>query len=217
MININRLQADRVNPRLEEVQTFQQPSRMARGTGNQTATNMDDFLSDQDEWDVLDDETLKKTINDLDGMCGIVKKFDIGDRVEAVSGQYKSIKGVVTKIVDDNYRNSFILISTLVFIKSIDKTQLTIKVWTKDLQKYFESGEKVVIISGVHSGGAGTITAIQDNHAIVAMEGTNHELKILLSNIKIKRDELDYVKLDGFIAKSKFQVPYVAGDLILYD
>jgi hypothetical protein len=52
------------------------------------------------------------------------------------------------------------LIFTLVFIKSIDKTQLSIKVWTKDLQKYFESGEKVVIISGVHSGGAGTITAI---------------------------------------------------------
>jgi hypothetical protein len=49
------------------------------------------------------------------------------------------------------------------------------------------------------------------------MEGTNHELKILLSNIKIKKDELDYVKLDGFIAKSKFQVPYIAGDLILYD
>ena len=67
---------------------------------------MDDFLSDQDEWDVLDDETLKKTINDHDGIFGIVKKFDIGDRVEAVGGQYKSIKGIVTKIVDDNYRNS---------------------------------------------------------------------------------------------------------------
>jgi len=25
---------------------------------------MEDYLSDQDEWDILDDETLKKTIRD---------------------------------------------------------------------------------------------------------------------------------------------------------
>jgi hypothetical protein len=55
------------------------------------------------------------------------------------------------------------------------------------------------VISGLHAGGNGMITAIQDKHAIVAMEGTNHELKILLSNLKIKRDELSYFKLDDVI------------------
>ena len=63
---------------------------------------MDDFLSDQDEWDILDDETLKKTIDDVDGGCSLNKRFDVGDNVEAVSGQYKSIKGRIIKILDTN-------------------------------------------------------------------------------------------------------------------
>ena len=42
-------------------------------TGNGTgAISMEDYLSDKDEWDVLDDETLKKTIKDQDF---IVKNF----------------------------------------------------------------------------------------------------------------------------------------------
>jgi len=64
--------------------------------------SMDDFLSDEDEWDILDDETLKKTIDDVEGGCSAFKKFDIGDNVEAVSGQYKSIKGNIVKILPDN-------------------------------------------------------------------------------------------------------------------
>jgi hypothetical protein len=63
---------------------------------------MDDFLSDEDEWDILDDETLKKTIDDVEGGCSAIKRFDIGDNVEAVSGQYKSIKGHIIKLLDDN-------------------------------------------------------------------------------------------------------------------
>jgi preprotein translocase subunit YajC len=104
-----------------------------------------------------------------------------------------------------------------VLIKSSDKAQMELKVWTKDLVKYFETGENVVVISGLHAGGSGMITAIQDKHAIVAMEGTNHELKILLSNLKIKRDDLGYVKLDDFLRKSEVQALYSAGDLILYE
>jgi hypothetical protein len=47
---------------------------------------MDDFLSDEDEWDILDDETLKKTIDDVEGGCSFTKYFEVGDNVEAVSG-----------------------------------------------------------------------------------------------------------------------------------
>jgi len=42
---------------------------------------MDDFLSDVDEWDVLDDETLRKTIDDIDGGYSLDKRFQIGDNV----------------------------------------------------------------------------------------------------------------------------------------
>lgn len=47
------------------------------------AQSMEDYLSDQDEWDVLDDETLRKTIKDQDM---IIKNFEVGDRVEATTG-----------------------------------------------------------------------------------------------------------------------------------
>lgn len=49
------------------------------------------------------------------------------------------------------------------------------------------------------------------------MEGTNHEVKILLSNLKIKRDDLSHVKLDDYLKKSEAQDVYQAGDLILYE
>jgi transcription antitermination factor NusG len=77
---------------------------------------MDDFLSDEDEWDILDDETLKKTIDDVEGGCSAFKKFDIGDNVEAVSGQYKSIKGNIVKILPDNIGK----ISSLIIFSSCE-------------------------------------------------------------------------------------------------
>jgi len=124
----------------------------------------------------------------------IIKNFEVGDRVEATSGQCKGIKGQVLEI--DN--------PALVTVRTLDKSSLNIKIWTKDLQKYFEKGEMIRIMSGVHAGGSGTITAILDKHAIVAMEGTRHELKILMSNLKIKRDEMDHVvvKMDGLVKKT---------------
>lgn len=84
MLPISRLQTERVNPRLEEVQTFQSASKASGASGS--AASMDDFLSDLDEWDVLIDETLKKTIDDVDGGYSLEKRFEIGDNVEAISG-----------------------------------------------------------------------------------------------------------------------------------
>jgi ribosomal protein L24 len=208
MVPINRLLTERVNPRLEEVQTFQSASKTNGGSAGAAAASMDDFLSDEDEWDILDDETLKKTIDDVDGFS-FNKQFEIGDNVEATSGQYKGIKGHIVKLLDSNLgKIHFLTFLFLVLMKSSDKLKMEIKVWTKDLKKYFETGENVVVISGLHAGGSGMITAIQDKHAIVAMEGTNHELKILLSNIKIKRDDLGYVKLEDVLKKSEVQALY---------
>lgn len=67
--------------------------------------------------------------------------------------------------------------------------------------KYFECGEFVRIISGSHAGDAGQIITIHEKHAILIMEGTNHELKILLTNLKTKRDEMENIKLQDFIKK----------------
>jgi transcription antitermination factor NusG len=45
---------------------------------------------------------LKTTIADIDGL----KKFEVGDRVEMVEGQYKGMKGLVTAIVNEKLGKS---------------------------------------------------------------------------------------------------------------
>lgn len=52
---------------------------------------MNGFDSDQDEWDILNDQTLMKTISNDRQI-----KLDIGDRVKFASGQYRGLKGVIT-------------------------------------------------------------------------------------------------------------------------
>ena len=49
------------------------------------------------------------------------------------------------------------------------------------------------------------------------MEGTKSELKILLSNMKSKKEEMEHDKLADYIHKSHDQVIYMAGELILYE
>lgn len=98
-MRVASLIAEHANPRLEEVQRFQ--SR-AQGGGEDM---LDDFLSDQDEWDILDDSTLKKVVRDVDGL----QHFEIGDRVSMVSGQYKGLSGEVKSINDNSLGKTAII------------------------------------------------------------------------------------------------------------
>ena len=102
-------------------------------------------------------------------------------------------------------------------VKTSDKFPLNLKVWSKDLQKYFENGDSVRVISGLHAGGSGVVTALTDKVAVVSMDGTKTELKILISNLKCKGDDMEHIKLQDLISKSLDQVRYLAGDLIKYD
>jgi len=43
------------------------------------------------------------------------------------------------------------------------------------------------------------------------------ELKILLSNLKLKKEEMEHVKLRDYIQKSIIDIKYMAGELIMYD
>ena len=74
--------------------------------------------------------------------------------------------------------------------------------------KYFEQGESVRIIAGSHAGDSGIIAAITDKHAVVSMDATKAELKILLSNLKSKKEEMDNCKLNNFVQKSVLQIKY---------
>ena len=137
-----------------------------------------------------------------------------------ISGQYKQLRGLIIKKFDSSLGKVGSLLNTLVLVvlvKTSEKVPLELKVWVKDLKKYFELGESVRVMSGVHAGNTGIVTAISDKHAFVSMEGTKSELKILLSNLKIKKEDMENVKLQDVINKTQAQMRYMAGDLITYD
>lgn len=72
-------------------------------------------------------------------------------------------------------------------VSTIEKFPIQLKVKAKEAVKYFEVGESVRIIEGVHSGAAGLITSIiNDKHAVITLEGGRGELKILLFNLRNK-------------------------------
>lgn len=54
----------------------------------------------------------------------------------------------------------------------------------------------------MHAGGSGTITSLNEKFAGVSMDGTQAELRIVLGNLKTKKDEMEHVKFNDFIAKS---------------
>ena len=202
--NLSKLQQEGVQPQLEEVQRFQR-----------LVTQMEDFHSDQDEWDVLNDETLKKTIKHESE-----QKFDIGDRVILRGRQCNEIKGEVLKNIENgefSKRHSCHLNFILVLIRTLEKVPYELKAKSSDAAKYFECGESVRVIAGLHSGGSGVILALTGGHAVVSMDSSKSELKILQSNLKLKKnDEMEHVKFEDFIKKDALDIKYLAGDMILY-
>jgi transcription antitermination factor NusG len=74
-IAIGSLESTKVLPSLEEVLMFQRP-----------AQSLDqEMLSDQDEWDVMSNETVAKIQNDYNAQKVV---YEVGDRVQMISGQY---------------------------------------------------------------------------------------------------------------------------------
>jgi transcription elongation factor len=104
-------------------------------------------------------------------------------------------------------------------IKTIENVPIELKVKANEVEKYFETGESVRIISGTHAGDTGIIASIIDNHAVVSMDAStgSEELKILLSNLQSKKESMDHIKLRDYIQKSVLEIKYQAGDLILYN
>lgn len=164
---------------------------------------MNGFESDQDEWDILNDQTLMKTISHDRQI-----KLDIGDKVKLAQGQYRGLTGTITQILKNGQ----------IQIRTEDKFPVEIKVLAEDAVKQFERGESVRVISGAHSGEVGLITdIINDKHAVITLETSNSELKILLSNIRSKNCEQEHIKQSEFVKKSSILIRYQAGDIILYD
>ena len=107
-----------------------------------------------------------------------------------------------------------------------------IKVKGAELVKFFDIGESVRILQGVHSGEPGVVIDIcqpDKKHAVVLMEHTKAELKVLITNLR-KREELDpnckFTLSQFLIENSKNEVKtgmkqvsevFNAGDMVLFD
>jgi hypothetical protein len=80
LMRVNCLQTAKVNPTLEEVSQFQVAKNSTHsGAG---AEGVHEYMSDEDDWDTLEDSKLRQIIREDDGL----KKFEVGSRVLLISG-----------------------------------------------------------------------------------------------------------------------------------
>lgn len=59
------------------------------------------------------------------------------------------------------------------------------------MKKFFEVGESVRILQGIHAGEAGVVTDLQKlegTHASILMDDTKQELKVLITNLRRKEE-----------------------------
>ena len=111
-----------------------------------------------------------------------------------------------------------------------DKIPIKIKVAAKELRKFFTQGESVRILQGLHAGEPGQVLEVsgeEHTHALVLMDNTKAELKVLISNLR--RTEGFHAHKWNNIAEffnptGKYSnVPksvcdvYNVGDLVLFD
>lgn len=194
----NKLLTENVCPSLQEVKMFQ------IDVSNQTSLDFED--DDQDEWDILDDETLLKTIRDDPQL-----QIQIGERIKVIEGQFKDCQGFIRHFHDG-----------IVTFTTEEKKPVTIKVKGFQVRKCFKLGETVQIIQGNRAQESGIVTQLLqdglglDTHAVLSMntDGSHSNLTVPINNIRIKT-ESDAVHQAQHSLKQAEQ--YVPGDLIQYD
>ena len=169
--NASKLITENVCPSLQEVKMFQ--------VDPATQSHLYEFDDDdQDEWDLLDDDTLCKTIRDDPQL-----QIQIGDRVKVTEGQFKNCNGII-KQIHDGY----------VHFITEDSKPFEVKAKAFHVRKCFKMGESVRIIQGNRAGEEGIVTKIVrnedglDSHAIVTMimDDSTHDLTVLVNNLRIK-------------------------------
>jgi len=128
---------ENVCPSLQEVKMFQ--------VDPATQSHLYEFDDDdQDEWDLLDNDTLCKTIRD-----DPLLKIQIGDRVKVTEGQFKDCQGIIVHIIEG-----------IVHFQTEESKPVEVKAKAYHVRKSFKIGESVRIIQGNRAGEEGIITKI---------------------------------------------------------
>lgn len=207
---INKLVIEDVCPMLDEIRRFQVDMNLLEDNAA--------FESDLDEWDLMKDNTVLKTIWNEKRT-----KIQVGDRCKVTEGHFHGCQGTI---------KSFETEQQIACLLTEDKVPVLIKVKTEELQKFFEIGESVRVLQGIHAGEPGVVTEIclpDRKHALILMEHTRAELKVPMTNLR-KREELDpnskFTLSQFLIENSKNAIKtgmrqvsevYNAGDMVLFD
>lgn len=200
----NKLMTENVCPSLQEVKMFQVDQQ-----SQSLLYDIDD--NDQDEWDILDDQTLQMTIKDDPQL-----QIKNGDRVRVIDSQFKDCKGFIFNI-SDGY----------VYLKTDEAKPFEIRVRAFQVRKCFKVGENVRIIQGNRQGQLGIIDGLIKNgegletHALLTMtdDSDHSSLTVMINNLRLsKEDDPKMQEFNSDVYKNNVQlVNYQAGELILFD
>ncbi|KAM3160524.1 Transcription elongation factor SPT5 [Lachancea thermotolerans] len=103
--------------------------------------------------------------------------FQIGDRVEVLSGEQKGSKGFVTRTSMD--------------IIAVNLPQLGMKALEfpiSSLRKIFEAGDHVTVVGGDHQGDAGLVLAVKNGQVTFVSDQTRANLTISANNLSKSMD-----------------------------
>lgn len=78
-----------------------------------------------------------------------------------------------------------------------DKVPVLIKDKAENMKKFFEVGESVRVLQGQHSGEGGLVIEIlkpDETHALLLMDNTKQELRVLITNLRRKEEACPGVK-----------------------
>ena len=103
--------------------------------------------------------------------------FQIGDRVEILSGEQKGSKGFVTRTSTD--------------IIAVNLPQLAMKALEfpiSSLRKIFEAGDHVTVVGGDHQGDAGLVLAVKNGQVTFVSDQTRANLTISANNLSKSMD-----------------------------
>jgi transcription elongation factor len=204
-MSVNKLTSENICPMLDEVKRFQGEAFVAEDGA---------YESDLDEWDLLPDSTMIKTVRNDTAL-----RVQTGDRCRVSEGQFQNCEGHITSIEENG----------LAVLLTNDKIPVPIKVPAAQLDKVFNVGESIRVLQGIHSGEPGLIMSLDDKFASVLMEASRSELKVPIGNMR-RREQLEAKHgMSHFLVNGRSssnlndktgqtgREVYSAGDLVILD
>eukprot|EP01119_Soliformovum_irregulare_P001937 TRINITY_DN1184_c0_g1_i1.p1 TRINITY_DN1184_c0_g1~~TRINITY_DN1184_c0_g1_i1.p1 ORF type:complete len:997 (-),score=365.73 TRINITY_DN1184_c0_g1_i1:156-3146(-) len=116
-------------------------------------------------------------------------KFVKGDVVKVIEGELKHLTGVVDSVIDD----------TVTIAPKHDELKDLLAFPASQLQKFFENGNHVKILSGKNEGETGMIVKVEENTVTIFSDLTGKELKVPSQDVQECSDTVSAkVALGGY-------------------